>query len=105
MLTLDSEQDDEIEDIEIDSSSDEEMQPLQSQSNGADATAKSSVAPQSTNDPHQPLIRVERSQDTLKKEATDDTWYVFTLLATDIAKTEDANNGSSTSDSPKAMPA
>jgi hypothetical protein len=103
MLTLNSEQDGETEDIEIDSSSDEEMQP--SQSNGADAAAKSSVAPQSTNDPRQPLINVERSQDILKKEATDDTWYVFTLLATSIAQRENANNGSTTSDSPEEMPA
>jgi len=104
VLTLNSVEDEETKDTEIDSSSDEEMQPLQSQNSETAVNAKSSVTPQTTNDPRQPLITIEQSQESFKKETTDDTWYVFTLLATSITQTENVSNGSPTSDSPKAMP-
>lgn len=104
VLTLNSEDGDETEDTEIDSSSDENVQPSKSQTDVAAASVESSVAPQNTNDPHLPLIKVEQSQDPFMKEATDDTWHVFTLLATSVTETESVANGTPTPGLPKATP-
>lgn len=98
-----SEEDDETEDSEIESSSSEEMQPLQSQNDGAVANAQPSVTAQNPNGPRQPRIKVESSHDSLKKEVEDDAWHVFTLLATNIIQTESVSNGSPTTNTPKAV--
>ena len=103
VLTLNSEEGDEIGHSETESS-DEEMHPSQSQTEGATASVESSANPQNTIDPHTPLIKVEQSQDPFVKEARDDTWHVFTLLATNITQKENVSNGPPTPDLPKAMP-
>jgi hypothetical protein len=105
VLTLNSEEGDETAYTEIDSSSDEDVQPSQSQTKRAATSVESSKTPLNTNDPHIPLIKVEQSKDSATKEAMDEPWHVLTLLATSITETESEDNGSPTPDLPKTMPA